>query len=246
MAVILGSVTTVTIVSPDNKNSGFISVNWNINRQPTRLWELGSWTPWKTQVGKTITISLNIYAEAIDPVDLIRATSCADSTAIKHIVINPASCGDDVDVVDEDSMYITSYSYSKGDATGFGTESWSFQKWVEADVSGDSFIPVPEPSFVLQGIAEGNRQGDVGNGTTDLGIRFDGEPGSPSALSYDEHVVTGDQGSVSAGFPGLGNADTTEIGLVDRIGGGLLEAGGRIGQSSANVPHQPIYTAAIV
>jgi len=239
MAVILGSITTVQIISPDNINTGFISVNWNINRQPTRLWELGSWHPWKTQVGKTITISLNIYAEALLPVDLILATSCTDSLAKKHIIINPASCGNDVDEVNEENMYITSYSYSKGDATGFGTESWSFQEWVESDVTGDSFVTVPAPSFVLQGISEGNRQGDVGNGTTDLGIRFVEEPGYISG----DHVVTGDQGSVSAGFPGLGNADTTEIGLIDRIGGGLLEAGGRIGQSSANIPHQPIYTA---
>ena len=240
MAVSLGSVTTVNIVG--ETNNGFQSVNWNINRQPTRLWELGSWTPWKTQVGKTITVSLNVYAEALDPVDLIRATSCEDSTATKHIIITPASCGDEVEQINEQNMYITSYSYSKGDATGFGTESWSFQKWVESDVGGD-FIEIPAPSFVLQGIAEGSRSGDVGNGTTDLGVRFDGEPGSPSAIAYADHVVTGDQGSVSAGFPGLGNADTTEIGLIDRIGGGLLEAGGRIGQSSANVPHQPIYTA---
>jgi len=237
MAVILGSVTTVVVDAVDD--SGFQSVSWNINRQPTRLWELGSWYPWKTQVAKTITISLSVYAEALDPVDLVLATSCDDSNAKKDIVITPASCGNDVDPVNEAGMYITSYSYSKGDATGFGTESWSFQKWVVADVSGDSFIATPAPSFVLQGISEGNRQGDVGNGTTDLGIRFVDEPSN----QHTEHVVTGDAGSVSAGFPGLGNADTTEIGLVERIGGGLLEAGGRIGQSSANIPHQPVYTA---
>ena len=238
MAVILGSVTTVNIGGVD---SGFQSVNWNINRQPTRLWQLGAWTPWKTQVGKTITVSVTTYAEVLGTVDLVRATSCTDSTATKNIIITPASCGGEVSQISETGMYINSYSYSKGDAVGFGTESWSFQKWVESDVGGD-FIEIPAPSFVLQGISEGNRTGDVGNGTWDLGIRFDGEDGS-GTIGYSDHVVTGEQGSVSAGFPGLGNADTTEIGLVNRIGGGLLEAGGEIGQSSANIPHQPLYTA---
>jgi hypothetical protein len=135
-------------------------------------------------------------------------------------------------------MFLTSYSYSKGDPIGFGTESWSFQKWIESGVAGQSFVQIPEPTYVLQGRAEGSRTGDVGNETTDLGVRFIGEGGGGS-LTYAEHVVTGQQGSVSAGFPGIGNADDIELGLVNRVGGGLLESGGDTGQSSANIPHTP-------
>lgn len=229
MAVIIGGMTQVLV---DGASDGFQSISWNINRQPNRLWQLGSWDPWRTQVGTTLSISLTSYAGALAAIDLVPSTSCANSTAIKTIIINAETCDGDPTAINEANMYINSYSYSKGDPIGFGTESWSFQKWLESGVSGN-FIQIPEPTYVLQGRAEGSRQGDIGNGTTDLGIRF-------VQPEYD-HVVVGEQGSVSAGFPGVGNADDISLGLVDRIGGGLLEDGGKMGQSSATIPHQPLY-----
>jgi hypothetical protein len=231
MAVIIGGLTTVLV---DAVGDGFQSVSWNINRQPNRLWELGSWTPWKTQVGATLSISITSYAGALAAMDLIPSTDCEKSTARKTIIINAQTCDGSPVVINEDYMYINSYSYSKGDPIGFGTESWSFQKWLESGVVGADFIQIPEPTYVLQGRAEGSRQGDIGNGNTDLGVQFLDEPGT-------WHVVEGQQGSVSAGFPGVGNADTIKLGLVDRIGGGKLEDGGKTGQSSATIPHSPLY-----
>lgn len=230
MSVIIGGLTTVLV---DAASDGMQSISWNINRQPNRLWELGSWTPWKTQVGATLSISITSYAGALAAIDLAPSTSCANSTAIKTIIINAETCDGNPTAINEANMYINSYSYSKGDPTGFGTESWSFQKWIESGVAGADFIQIPEPTYVLQGRAEGSRQGDIGNGTTDLGVRFL----SPES----SHVVEGEQGSVSAGFPGIGNADTIKLGLIDRIGGGKLEDGGKTGQSSATIPHQPLY-----
>jgi hypothetical protein len=236
MSVIIGSVTTVLI---DGVSDGYQSVNWNISRQPTRLWELGSWTPWKTQVGATVTVSLTTYAGALSAVLLPAVTSCVDSTIKKNVLINASTCGaGTTKTINYAGMYLTSYSYSKGDPTGFGTESWSFQKWIDSGVSGD-FITIPLPTLVLRGQTEGSRFGDVGNGSTDLGVRFIDDPGPAPATNY--HIVIGDQGSVSAGFPGLGNANITQLGLVDRIGGGKLQAGGEIGQSNATIPHTPIY-----
>jgi hypothetical protein len=168
-------------------------------------------------------------------VPLILPAACENSTATMDVSIVPGACNALVDSVIEADMYITSYSYSKGDAAGFATESWSLQKWVESGVTGNTFISVPIPTFVLQGISEGSRQGDV----TNKGILFAGEAGAANNLTG--HIVEGDQGSVSAGFPGIGNADTVEQGIIDKIGGGTLEEGGKIGQGSASVPHQPIY-----
>ena len=230
MSIIIGGLTTVFVGAAAD---GFQSVSWNINRQPNRLWELGSWDPWKTQVGATMSINLTSYAGALDVVALAPSTSCTNSTAIKTIVINAETCDGSPVSINESNMYINSYSYSKGDPTGFGTESWSFQKWIESGLVGGDFVQIPEPTYVLQGRAEGSRQGTVGNGTTDLGVNFL----SPES----SHVVEGEQGSVSAGFPGVGNADTIKLGLVDRIGGGMLESGGDTGQSSATIPHQPLY-----
>ncbi|MHA2218194.1 MAG: hypothetical protein ACXACY_19835 [Candidatus Hodarchaeales archaeon] len=240
MAIVIGSITTVSVFSSNGStitpaSAGFQSVNWNVNRQPNRLWQLGGWNPWGTQVAKTITISLTTYAEVLGTMSLVPASSCANSTAAARVVINAQACGVPPVSLDEDFMYLTSYSYSKGDAVGFATENWSFQKWVNADGLGAGMYAIPAPSYVIQGRSEGSRFGDVGNGTTDLGVRFLDEP------SHTWHSVQGQQGSVSAGFPGLGNADDVTLGLVDQAGGGKLEAGGEIGQASATIPHQPVY-----
>jgi hypothetical protein len=236
MSIILGTMTTVNV---DGYIDGFQSINWSIDRQPNRLWQLGNWTPYRTQVGATISISLTAYAGRLIPVTLQPATSCANSTATKRIRFSASACGPGESVSIDEIMYINSYSYAKEDPTGFGTESWSFQKWVDPQDYGTLpsayFILIGVPTYVLQGVTEGSRSGDVGNGTTDLGVRF---------LSPENtHVVTGQTGSVSAGFPGLGNADEISLGIVDRIGGALLEAGGRTGRSNATVPHQPLYLA---
>jgi len=236
MAVIIGSLTQVVITSQNAAyDSGIQSINWNLNRQPNRLWQLGSWDPWKTQVGAIITVSMTTYASSLPQVPLILPTACVDSVATMDVSIVPGACNALVDSVIESGMYITSYSYSKGDAAGFATESWSLQKWIASGVTGDTFISIPIPTYVLMGISDGSRSGDV----TNKGILFAGEAGATNPLVG--HIVEGDQGSVSAGFPGIGNADTTEQGIVDKVGGGTLEAGGKIGQGSASIPHQPIY-----
>lgn len=230
MAIVLGSMTQVNIGGVTN---GFQSINWNIDRQPTRLWQLGSWDPYRTQVGATINVSVTTYAGAIAAITLVPSTSCADSSATKNIIISASACGGDPVDINYSSMFLSSYSYSKGDPLGLGTESWTFQKWIDSGVTSP-FISVPIPSYILQGRTEGSRSGNIGNGTTDLGVRFVAEPGTGQ-------VVSGEQGSVSAGFPGQGEANITYLGMIDRVGGGLLEAAGETGQSSATIPLQPIY-----
>jgi hypothetical protein len=97
MAIIIGSITTVSI---DGYTDGIQSVNWNINRQPNRLWELGSWDPYRTQVTATISVSLTTYAGVADVEPLQPADICANSTAVKNIVINATTCeGDTINIV---------------------------------------------------------------------------------------------------------------------------------------------------
>ena len=243
MSVIIGGMTQVSVefVGQSLVTEGFQSVNWNINMQPNRLWQLGSWDPFKTQVGKTVSVSFTTYASRdpngslypnlIQPITLTPSQTCEDSNARAHVQIDVAACGDSQAVnVDLEDMYLTSYSYAKGDPIGFGTESWSFQGWVGSGVSGDEFISIIEPTFILQGRAEGSVSGNVGTSEEDLGL-----------VMETEGQVTGQQGSVSAGFPGVGNADDVTLGLVDRVGGGRLDAAGETGQSNATIPHQPLY-----
>ena len=224
MSIIIGSMTTVNIDGSD----GFQSINWATQVSPNRLWELGSWDPYKTQVTKTITVNVTTYADVLNPVSLSPSVTCANSTATKDVSISVAACGPGGTTVNfnESNMFLMSYSYSKTDPIAFGTESWSFQKWVDADASGSEFINVTAPTFVIQGRAEGNKSGDVSN----LGITLNGDG-----------QVVGEQGSVSAGFPGIGNASETTYGLATAVGGATLEETGKVGESSASVPHSPLY-----
>lgn len=223
MGVILGTMTRVII---DGVEDGFQSVSWNLNTQPNRMWQLGAWLPWKTQLSATVSVNVTAYAEALPLIPLAPAEDCVDSTAVKTIQIIASACdpGSAVNVT-YDKMFVNSYSYSKGDAIGYGTESWSFQGWMQTELVGDEWINTPIPSTVLQGITEGTRSGD----TFERGIEFDATT-----------IVTGREGSVSAGVT-VGNADEIELGVAIRIGGGLLEAMGKMGQSSATVPHTPLY-----
>lgn len=225
MSVILGSLTEVSV---DGVSDGIVSVQWNIQVSMNRLWQLGDWNPYKTQVSKVLSASVNTYASALGQKTLSPSTSCADSTATMDVSVDVAACGSQGAIsFNGDGMFIMSYSYSKNDPNAFGTESWSFQKWVDAGTfSNPDMLSTGAPSFVLQGRAEGSKSGNVPN----LGVVLDASS-----------TVDGSQGSVSAGFPGIGQADTITYGLVNSIGGGTLNAKGKIGQSSASIPHQPIY-----
>ena len=48
-------------------------------------------------------------------------------------------------------------------------------------------------------------------------------------------------GALVAEYKFNGNANDVTLGLVDRVGGGRLDDDGRMGQSSATIPHQPLY-----
>ena len=223
MSIIIGSLTTVNIDGTD----GFQSIQWAMQVSPNRLWQLGSWNPYRTQVTKTITVNVTTYAGTINTTALSPSTGCVDSTAVKDISISVAACGP-TGAIDfsEDDMFLMSYSYSKGDPMAFGSETWSFQKWVDADATGAEFLNVLAPTAVIQGKAEGSKTGNV----TNFGIVFEADG-----------QVTGQQGSVSAGFPGLGNADSTVYGLVTQVGGGSLEESGKTGESSATISQSPLY-----
>jgi hypothetical protein len=225
MTVIIGSLTEVTIGAV---NTGFQSVQWALQVQTNRLWQLNSFLPYKTQVTAIKTVSVNTYASALPEYALPDVTTCADSTIAADIDIAIDICPGQSAApgFSQTGMYVMSYSYNKADPQAFGTESWSYQRWVDSGVVGDEFINTEAPDLVLRGQAEGSRSGDV----ADTGVEF-----------KTEGQVTGQQGSVSAGFPGLGNADDTTYGLVNNVGGGTLEEAGTTGQSNASIPHTPLY-----
>lgn len=244
MGVIIGSATTVTMEG--GIRDGFQSVSWTLDMQPNRMWQIGSWRPFRTQVGKTLTCNVTTYAGVLTPVNLSVASSCADSTATKEIVVDANACSNVppniADFIPGSPMYITSYSYTKDDPTAFATESWGLQLWVHADPTGsldpNHYLSIPAPSTVIQGITEGNYSGDFSD-PEKMGIR------PYSGVSPPGYEVTGSQGQVSAGFPGIGNVDEVIYCLIERIGGGVLgddvNDQGKMGNSQATVQHTPLY-----
>ena len=220
MAIIIGALTTTGV-------DGTISAQWSIQVQMNRLWQLGNWDPYKTIVTKVETVGITTYAGARSSQTLSPATGCVDSNAKINVNINPGVCGGGAVAGISGDFFIMSYSYSKGDAIGLGQETWNGQRWPEGGAGGGDVEYTSAPTYVLQGPSEGSKSGDV----TNTGITFNAGAAT----------VDGSQGSVSAGFPGIGQADVTTYGIVNKIGGGTLKQDGKIGQGSANVPHQPIY-----
>ena len=233
MAIIIGAGTSVSITNGAGAvTEGIQSVSWQIQVQTTRLWSIGNWTPYKSQISKTLSVSVTTYAGVLGTMDLGPSTSCLDSDASMDVVIDPAACDIALEGVD-DTLFVTSYNYSKTDPTSFATEAWSFQKWVDAAPDGYTANPTVDlilytgaPDYTLQGIAEGSYSGDV----TNLGVVLDAEG-----------QVDGTQGQVTAGFPGLGSADITTYGIVTQVGGGTIFESGTIGTSQASIPHTPLY-----
>jgi len=242
MGVIIGSATVVTI---DGQRDGFQQISWSVDVQPERMWQLGSWGPYRTKVTKTLSCNVTTYAGVLNAVNLSAATSCSDSTASKSIVITSNACtnvpADLRNFNPGTPMFINSYSYSKGDPQSFGTESWSFQLWVHADPDGTldtHFIPIPAPNVIIQGITEGNYTMDFTD-TTKVGI-------TPYAgVSPPGYNVSGSQGDVSAGPTSMGNVNEITYCIISRIGGGALgddiNDQGKTGNSQATVPHTPLY-----
>ncbi len=226
MTVIIGAGTTVTssVIS-----GGFVSVSFSLAPSVERLFQLGSFDAFDTQIQTQESVSLSNYGGASTPVTLTQNTTCADSTAKMDVTITPAPCtGSTTPIVRTGgtALFITSYSYSK-DFQGFGQESWSLQ--------GKPDIPGFTGSLAfIQGFSEGNHTigADI---VSDDGIVL---TGSVPATSFD---AVGRSLSVSAGSPSLGQDDTQEFGKITQVGGAVGQEDGKRGTSTASIPHQLIF-----
>ena len=225
MAIIIGAATQVA-----GDFQGAVSAQWGVQPQINRLWQLGSWDPYRTQVTTTNNVSVTVYAGGGPTINLAPATSCSDSNARFNITISPGTCGGKgANLGISGRFYLMSYSYSKGDAIGLGQQSYSGNLWpggTGGAPSGANVEYTDAPTLVLQGRTEGNITADSGLNT---------------GMSLSTGLVYGTQGSVSAGFPGLGSATTVTHGFINSVSNGDLRNDGKTGQSQANVPHQPLY-----
>lgn len=207
MGIIIGSGTTVSFGGCP------ISANWGASANSQRLYCLGRTDPYKTINKPTLNLSITLYAPGPTYATPV-STGCSNAGIIGASVA-PAGCagggGDGV----SGSWWVTSYSYSKGDAVMPGQESWSMTQWV-TDASGGTAAAF----VILRGNAEGT-------GTPNAGIAFG------------TTTLSSSSGSVSAG--GFGRSDTLIGGTVDSVGGGS-SATGDTGQGSASIPYTQLFT----
>jgi len=212
MAIVIGAATQVSF-----GGACAISANWSYSPNVQRLYCIGEWTPSTDRTFYRPTESLNITIYAPGPTYQTDPTqSCTDANTIGASV-SPATCGGDFVDSFSGQWMVTSYSYSKDDATLPGQESWSMTRWQNLDTSSPT--NAIDPTYVMRGISEGQA-------TPEAGITFTGT------------TVDTFTGNVSAG--GFGRADTLEMGVVTYVGGGSSTAGDT-GQGSASMPYTPLY-----
>lgn len=235
MAVIIGASTTV--VSTQFPNGGILSVSFGFQPSVQRLYQLGSFTPYDTSVQRTRSLQLSVYGERADgaggsvQLDITPSTTCVDTGTI-NITVNPGSCvGSLIPFIDD--YFATSYSYQK-ENIGYGQESWSF--------TTRPVIPGYTGTIVmLRGIAEGTIATGPGvMSAADMGVVID-EIGSNDALGA---PIEGDNGSVQAGTPGIGNYDIQRFIIATAVGGSIgknTSVDGFSGQASVNIPMTPVF-----
>ena len=193
---------------------GVVSVNWNMSPNVRRLWEIGSYDPYDSMLNVINTINVTCYGGGGPTITIPRATDCVDSTAVFECTVIPAACGDNVPGP-TGTFYLNSYTFNKGDVTGPGQTSYAGQQWASD----------PHPSYVLCGGAEGTAGGNARHGVV-----------------FSTIDATGIQGSVSAGFPGLGTSNEINYGVVLTVGDNPSSIDhGKTGTANVTIKHQPIW-----
>ena len=211
MAIVIGAATQVSFAG-----ACAVSASWGYNPNVQRLYCIGEWIPDDQRVyyRPTETLNLTVYAPgpsySTEP-----TTSCEDANTISAAV-TPAACGGSFSSL-SGQWLVTSYSYTKDDATLPGQESWSLTRWKDLDSSTPSNSV--EPTYVMRTISEGQA-------TDNAGITFTGS------------TATSQAGNVSAG--GFGKVDELSLGVISNVGGGS-SAAGETGQGSASIPYTPLY-----
>jgi len=231
-AVIIGAGTTVTTTL--FSNGGITSVNFGFSPQINRLWQLGSWSPYDTYNIQQRNLSITGYGTKPDGqggsqvFQLTPSTSCADASTIA-VTVNPGACGVALNPFYDD-FFPSSYSYTK-DNFAFGTETWSFiSKPVIEGYTGTIYF--------IRGISTG--QISVGAGimtAADMGVVVNDSSSKDSSGNY----IEGTSGSVSAGFPGIGEYSTQREVVVSSVGGSKGRDDGNRGNVNITIPNQQIY-----
>lgn len=232
-AVIIGAGTSVTTAL--FPNGGIVSISFGISPSITRLWQLGSFSPYDTLTQTQRNLSINAYGSDTSGVGgsqsqtLTASTTCVDAGTIS-VTVTPGECGTSVSPFTVD-FFATGYSYSKSDRRGIGQESWTLiSKPIVSDYTGTIAM--------LRGISTGQHAtGDGVLTTAQMGVVVDDAASRDSLGNW----IEGESGSVSAGFPGLGEYNFTREVVYTQCGGSTGVADGYVGTASVQIPMSPVF-----
>lgn len=214
MAFILSSSTTV-----EGPFAGRLtSLNVSAASRVENLFQLtdGTSSPiYDTLITYQVTASLTLYAPGPTYSTEI-SINCEEGETISLKVV-PGFCGEEVaGLTLEDDFYVNSYSYNKTTLT-HGTESWGL---ISKTVFANSNFEPLFSTLMLTGAATGS--------STD--------PSSETGVVFNTNTVETIAIDVSAGNPGLGQANKLLFGGVSQIGGGL-GSGATDGKASVTIPY---------
>lgn len=233
-AVIIGAGTYVSVPSLIS-DGGIVSINFGIEAQTNRLWQLGSYSPYDTYVMRQRTFSLTCYGKRENgsggsvQVSVEPSTSCSSPSPIT-ISVTPTSCGYSIAPFSAD-YHVTGYSYSK-DNFGWGQENWSFTTEPEFD------IPYSGTILFIRGIATGQVQtGDGMMDPEDQGVLYD----VSASKDGNGNWIDGESGSVSAGNISIGEYSIQREYIVTYVGGSVGKSDGLQGSAQVSIPMQTVY-----
>jgi len=214
MAFIISTDTNVS--SPFNNA---LSVNTSTNNQRQILYQLSNKNPiYDAIINLQISVSISIYSPGPSK-STANSVNCepADSVLLQ---VDPGFCGSAVTGASiNGNFYVSNYTYTKTRDT-YGVENWSF---VSAPQYLDDNLNVIYEALFLRGVA-------LGSST---------EPENNTGVNFSSNTVESTSMGVSAGFPGVGQANVTKNGIVSSVGGGK-GPGDTDGQASVAIPYTPI------
>jgi len=233
MAVIVGGGSSISSTLLAD-GTGVVSINFDLQANIERLWQLGSFSPYDTTATLQRTVNLVVYGTkptgggGTNSTVLTPSTTCEDTTTIPIEFSAPVCTGGAASF--SDSFFATSYSYSK-DVQGFGRETWAFTTKPIIDTYTGTI-------YMLGGLATGQiTTGSDYLSSTSQGFVID-EAASVDSLGNNIESMSG---SVSSGFPGLGEYETKREVVVSEVGGSVGKSDGYKGQCSCSIPVQPIF-----
>lgn len=233
MAVIVGGGSSVSS-SVLADGTGVVSISFDLQASIERLWQLGSFSPYDSTATKQRSVNLTVYGTkpagggGTNSTDLSASTSCADTGSISIEFSSPVCTGGSVSFSGD--FFATSYSYSK-DVQGFGRETWAFtSKPILDNYTGTIYM--------LRGMATGQITiGDDMMTESEMGFTVDDTASQDSLGNY----IESESGSVSSGFPGLGDFNTKREVVVTSVGGSIAKNDGYKGECSCSIPVQPVF-----